>query len=162
MSQIHPSAEAAVATNGAQPDQGSAVRDGSSPRRTVLVAERDRSVRELLQFFLERAGYAVVLADDGVAALERALEAPPAVVVTEILLPRLDGLTLCRRLRDDPRTSDVPVIVFSVLAAGTRAAEAGAHAFLRKPLVEAVFLGRIRDAIAAKPTASMEQSWASR
>ena len=161
MSHIVPPAEAA-ATPGAPTDQGSPTPHASPPRRTVLVVERDRSVRDLLRFFLERAGYAVELADDGLAALEHATGAPPAVVVTEILLPKLDGLTLCRRLREDPRTRDVPVIVFSVLAAGTRAAEAGAHAFLRKPLVEAVFLGRIRDAIAAQPTASMEQSWAAR
>ena len=141
---------------------GEGSRNGDAPRPLLLIAERDRGVRDLMRFFVERAGYAVEFADDGLAALERALAAPPSVVVTEILMPKLDGLTLCRRLRDDPRTSHVPVVVFSVLAAGTRAAEAGAHAFLRKPLIEAVFLGRIRDAIATLRTPSMEQTWASR
>ena len=71
-------------------------------KRVILIAERDQNVRELQQFFLERAGFAVEFADDGEAALERARSAPPALVVTEILIPKLDGLALCRRLREDP------------------------------------------------------------
>lgn len=77
----------------------------------ILVAERDQNVRELQKFFLEKAGFDVEFADDGQAALERARSAPPALVVTELLLPRLDGLALSRRLREDPRTAGVPVIV---------------------------------------------------
>lgn len=132
-------------------------------RRVVLIAERDQHLRDLQRFFLERAGFAVEFANDGQIALECARLTRPAVVVTEILLPKLDGLTLCRRLRDDPLTLDIPVVVFTILAAGARAAEAGAHAFLRKPLVESVFLAAIQDAIAAQqPTVRMEQPWASR
>ena len=131
-------------------------------RLAVLIAERDVQVRALQRFFLERAGFAVEFADDGASALERARLTRPAVVVTEILLPKVDGLTLCRRLRDDPLTIGIPVVVFSVLAAAARAGEAGAHAFLRKPLVESVFLAAVRDALAAQPPHSMEQQWASR
>jgi CheY-like chemotaxis protein len=125
--------------------------------RVVLIAERDQNVRELQQFFLERAGFAVEFVDDGEAALERARLAPPAVVVTEILIPKVDGLALCRRLRDDPATRGVPVIVFSILSAAARAAEAGASAFLRKPLVESVFVAAVRDLAAAQPTADLEE-----
>jgi CheY-like chemotaxis protein len=125
--------------------------------RVVLIAERDQTVRELQQFFLEKAGFAVEFADDGEAALERARLAPPALVVTEILIPKVDGLALCRRLRDDPATRGVPVIVFSILSAAARAAEAGASAFLRKPLVESVFVAAVRDLAAAQPTADLEE-----
>jgi CheY-like chemotaxis protein len=135
--------------------------DGAA-RPTVLIAERDQQVRELERFFLERAGLAVEFSDDGAVALERARLMRPAAIVTEILLPKLDGLTLCRRLRDDPLTRDIPVIVFSVLAAAARAGEAGAQAYLRKPLVESVFLAAIRNALAAQPPHSMEQQWTSR
>jgi CheY-like chemotaxis protein len=128
----------------------------------VLIAERDQTVRALQRVFLERAGLVVEFADDGLAALERALREPPAVVVTEILLPKLDGLTLCRRLREAPPTRDVPVIVFSILAAAGRAAEAGAGAFLRKPLVESTFVAAVTGAIATQPPATTEQQWASR
>ena len=136
---------------------------GASPERCViLIAERDPNVRELQGYFLDRAGFAVEFADDGQAALERALLSPPALVVTEILLPRLDGLALCRRLRDDPLTRDVALIVFSILAAAGRAEEAGADLFLRKPLVESVFVPAVQELAAAQPTAVMEKKWASR
>ena len=130
--------------------------------RVILIAERDQTVRELQRFFLEKAGYAVEFADDGQAALERASTAPPALVVTEILIPRLDGLALCRRLREDPRTAGVPVIVFSILSAAARAAEAGASAFLRKPLVETIFVAAVNDLVAPQPTEALEEQCPSR
>ena len=130
--------------------------------KLVLIAERDQSVRTLQRFFLERAGLGVEFVDDGLSALERARRAPPAVVVTEILVPKMDGLTLCRRLRDEPATARVPVVVFSILAAAARAAEAGACAFLRKPLVESTFVAAVLGAIATQPPATTEQQWASR
>jgi two-component system response regulator MprA len=125
----------------------------------ILVAERDQNVRELQEFFLGRAGFAVEFADDGEAALERARQLRPALVVTEILIPRLDGLALCRRLREDPLTAEVPVIVFSILAAAARADEAGASAFLRKPLVESTFMAAVRELVAAQPTEAREKQW---
>ncbi|MEJ7810608.1 MAG: response regulator [Gemmatimonadaceae bacterium] len=129
-------------------------------RRVILIAERDQNVRALQGFFLNRAGLGVEFADDGQAALEYARRTRPALIVTEILIPKLDGLTLCRRLRDDPVTRDIPVVVFSILAAAARATEAGAEAFLRKPFVESVFVATVLDAIAAKPTGITEQQWA--
>ena len=128
----------------------------------VLIAERDQNVRELQRFFLERAGLSVDFVDDGVAALERAQSSRPALVVTEILIPGLDGLTLCRRLRDDPVTMHIPVLVFSILSAAARAAEAGASAFVRKPLVESSFVSAVLELVAAQPTVVMEKRWASR
>ena len=125
----------------------------------ILIAERDQTVRELQGFFLEKAGFAVEFADDGEAALERARAARPALVVTEILIPRLDGLALCRQLREDPLTRDVPVIVFSILSAAARAGEAGADAFLRKPLVESVFVGAVQALVAGEPTEALEKQW---
>jgi CheY-like chemotaxis protein len=125
--------------------------------RVILIAERDQTVRELQRYFLDRAGFAVEFADDGQAALDRARLALPALVVTEILITRIDGLALCRRLREDPLTRDIPVIVFSILAAAARAGEAGASAFLRKPLVESVFVAAVQDLLAPRPSAVMEE-----
>jgi two-component system response regulator MprA len=129
---------------------------------TILIAERDQSVRRLQALFLERAGFTVEFADDGQDALERALATPPTLVVTEILLPRLDGLALCRRLREDSRTRGIPVIVFSILAAAQRASEAGATAFLRKPLTDSIFVAAVQELTAAQPTGATEEQWASR
>lgn len=113
----------------------------------VLIAERDQNVRALQRVFLERVGLAVQFADDGHAALDGARLVLPAVLVTEILLPKLDGLTLCRRVRDEPATAHVPIVVLSMLAAAARAAEAGACAFLRKPLVESTFVAAVLGAM---------------
>jgi CheY-like chemotaxis protein len=109
----------------------------------ILIVERDRTVRELQLFFLNGSGFAVEFADDGQCALDRMRLEPPALLVTEILIPRMDGLTLCRLVRADARLADVPVIVFSILAAAGRATDAGAAAFLRKPLVKSTFLAAI-------------------
>jgi CheY-like chemotaxis protein len=126
-------------------------------RRTILIVERDENVRELQTYFLGKAGFNVEFADDGQAGLERVASLRPHLVVTEILVPKIDGLTLCRRLREDPATARIPVIVFSILAAVARAGEAGANAFLRKPLVESVFVATVQDLIAANPTAALEE-----
>ncbi len=136
--------------------------DAPTDARTVLIAERDVNVRELQSYFLQKEGCAVEFADDGQSALERARLLRPALVVTEILIPRLDGLALCRSLRQDPDTRDIPVIVFSILAAAARADEAGATAFLRKPLVESTFVNAVRESIASHPNGALEDQWASR
>jgi CheY-like chemotaxis protein len=102
----------------------------------IMVVERDPHIRELEAHFLGRAGYAVVFAEHGENALVQAQTSVPDIVITEILVPRLDGLALCRQLKADPRTRDVSVLVFSILAAASRAREAGADAFLLKPLAE--------------------------
>lgn len=128
----------------------------------ILIAERDQQVRKLQQFFLQRAGFEVDFADDGEAALERTRLELPALVVTEILLPKLDGLALCRRIRDDPLTRGIPVVVLSILAAEVRAREAGADTFLRKPLVDSTFVASVQELIAAQPTRPQEEQWATK
>jgi CheY-like chemotaxis protein len=124
----------------------------------VLIAERDHKVRELQDYFLGKAGFRVDFADDGVVALERAQEIRPAVVVTEILLPKLDGLALCRQLRAEPATRETPIIVFSILAAAGRAQEAGATLYLRKPFVDSIFVPAVMELAAARPLAVLERS----
>jgi CheY-like chemotaxis protein len=130
--------------------------------RLVLIAERDQQVRRLQEHFLTVAGYSVTFADDGQSALDRARAEPPALVVTEILIPKLDGLALCRSLREDPATRAVPLLVLSILAAQVRAAEAGADAFLRKPIVDSTFLAAVQELVAAPTTRATEQQWATR
>jgi DNA-binding response OmpR family regulator len=100
----------------------------------ILCVERDPHVRDLEAYFLTEAGFQVTVAADGIEAFELVRTLRPAIVVTEILVPKLDGLALCRRLKADEATKDTPVLVFSLLAADDRARDAGADAFLRKPL----------------------------
>ncbi len=119
----------------------------AAARAVILIAERDRTVRELQSLFLTRGGFTVEFADDGQCAIDRVRCEPPALLITEILIPKIDGLTLCRLVRNDATVGDVPVIVFSILAAAARATDAGAAAFLRKPLVESTFLAAINGAM---------------
>jgi len=116
----------------------------------ILVVERDPHVRELEAYFLHEAGFHVAFAADGAAALETVRRERPAVVVTEILVPRLDGLALCRAIKADAATSGTAVLVFSILAANGRAREAGADAFLMKPLAERRLVDSVRELMAAR------------
>jgi two-component system response regulator MprA len=116
-------------------------------RVLILVVERDPHVRELEAHFLEEAGYAVQFAADGTSALEEARSGSPAVIITEILVPKLDGLALCRALKGDSTTQHIPIVVFSILAAKERAAEAGADAFLMKPLADGMLTKAVKGLI---------------
>ena len=102
----------------------------------ILVVERNPAVQMLERFLLEQAGYTVEFASDGITALERARELRPKIVVTELLVPKLDGLGLCRALKSDPQTKSMVVLIISHLHAEDRALEAGADAFLVKPIDE--------------------------
>ena len=108
--------------------------DSSARSALILVVERNVAVQRLERFLLEQAGYTVEFANDGVLALARAQELCPKIIVTEILVPLLDGLSLCRALKSDSRTSSIVVLVFSHLHAEDRALEAGADAFVLKPI----------------------------
>ena len=122
----------------------------------ILIAERDKKVRELQRFFLERANFQVAFVDSEQSAMEHIHTAQPVALVTEILIGGMDGLTLCRRVSEDPLTSRIPVVVFSILAAEVRARDAGASAFLRKPLVESTFIATIQRVIATPPSTRSE------
>jgi CheY-like chemotaxis protein len=117
-------------------------------RALILVVERDPNIRELEAFFLKEEGFAVEFAADGIAALERAREILPDIVITEILVPGLDGLSLCRKLKQDPQTQNIAVLVFSILMVETRAKEAGADACLRKPLADRKLVDTVRELLA--------------
>ena len=106
----------------------------------ILVVERNPMVQRLERFFLEQAGYSVEFTADGLTALARAQELRPAILVTEILVPKLDGLSLCRKIKGDPATQEMLVMIFSHLQAEDRAIEAGADAFLEKPLNEELLI----------------------
>jgi two-component system response regulator MprA len=123
----------------------------------ILVVERDPHVRDLEAYFLNEAGYQVQFAADGQAALDVARRERPAIVITEILVPRLDGLALCRALKADPALAPVQVLVFSILAAAGRAREAGADAFLMKPLAERRLVDTVRELVAARRSAPSPQ-----
>jgi DNA-binding response OmpR family regulator len=102
----------------------------------VLAADDDEDILELVAFRLERSGYTVLRARDGQEALDLALEARPDLAVLDVMMPKLDGFELTRRLRAEEATSRMPIIL---LTARTRDADvergfdAGADDYIRKP-----------------------------
>jgi len=116
-------------------------------RVLILVVERNPAVQRLERYFLEQAGYSVEFADDGLSALQRAQELKPEILVAEILVPALDGLSLCRALKADADTSHILVLIFSHLHAEDRALEAGADAFLIKPLNEKLLIETVEQLV---------------
>lgn len=113
-------------------------------RAIILVVERDPHIRELESYFLNEAGFTVNFAADGMDALERARLVRPDIIITEVLVPKLDGLALCRTVKTDPTLQHIVMLVFSILAVQSRAQEAGADAFLMKPLAEKRLVETVR------------------
>jgi two-component system cell cycle response regulator DivK len=132
---------APASVEGAPAPLGVAPRAGST---SVYVVDRDPHVRRLMKTFLAST-YAVEFFDDGYAALDRVRQSAPAALITEILIPRLDGLALCRLLKGDPVTHHVPIVVMSMLAATSRARESGADAFVGKPLEKTRLMAALRN-----------------
>jgi chemosensory pili system protein ChpA (sensor histidine kinase/response regulator) len=101
------------------------------------------TVRKVTSRLLEREGYRVVTAKDGVDALERMAESLPAVMLVDIEMPRMDGFDLARHVRGDARTRNLPIIFISSRTAEkhrNQAAQLGVNAFLGKPYPEAELL----------------------
>jgi CheY-like chemotaxis protein len=111
---------------------------GWSPQsRSVLVVDADGDTRSLYRHAFERAGFSVIEACDGRGALARALTAPPTLVVTEIVVPLLDGCALCEILRRDRTTAHIPIVVVTADARPltiAQARRAGADLILIKPV----------------------------
>lgn len=110
---------------------------GEEQSPSVLIVEDDRDGRLLLVEWLQQAGFRVAQAHNGLQAFERAVELSPDVVVTDLNIPGIDGFELTRRLKQDPRTRDVPVLAVTGYAAfaadPSRAHRAGCDAVLEKP-----------------------------
>jgi two-component system phosphate regulon response regulator PhoB len=104
-------------------------------RPRALIAEDDPFIRRIAEMTLERQGFAVITAEDGEEALRQARTAHPDVVLLDLIMPKMQGFEVLRRLKQDPATASVPVIVLSSLgqeADVTRALAAGAAGYLVK------------------------------
>lgn len=88
---------------------------GNSPKLKILLAEDDASMRRFLEVALHRAGYAVVSAEDGLAAMTAALGETFDAIVADAVMPNLTGHDLCRILRQNPNYETVPLVILSGL-----------------------------------------------
>jgi putative two-component system response regulator len=117
---------------------------------TVLVVEDDAAIRLLLTGVLQREGYAVVAATDGLSGLQMVGEHDPDLILLDVGLPGLDGFEVTRRLRLDRRTRTVPVILLTArngIEDMVHGLDAGADDFISKPFRRPELLARIRSAI---------------
>jgi DNA-binding response OmpR family regulator len=121
-----------------------------SDRPLVLVADDDADILALVQFRLERAGYAVVSASDGQAALELALEHQPDLAVLDVMMPRLDGYEVIRELREHEATRGMPVILLTARVQDSdvqRCIAAGADDYVPKPFSPQELGARVQAAL---------------
>jgi CheY-like chemotaxis protein len=109
----------------------------------LFVVDQDPHVRRLVRQFVGDA-FVVECFDDGYSALDRVRRSAPSALITEILIPGLDGLALCRLLKGDPVTEILPILVSSMLAAEERVRRSGADAFLEKPLEKRALVASLR------------------
>jgi two-component system, OmpR family, response regulator len=110
----------------------------------LLLVEDDQTLRETLSFNLAREGYDVIQAGDGVTALDLAREQEPDLVVLDIMLPGLDGLTVCRTLR---RERDVPIVMLTARSGEVDrivGLDSGADDYIVKPFSLGELLARLR------------------
>ncbi|HEX5241548.1 MAG TPA: HD domain-containing phosphohydrolase [Candidatus Limnocylindrales bacterium] len=119
------------------------------PSLRVLIVEDDPANRELLQVTLRRAGYHPVPTADGLSALRAVASEPPDLVLLDVGLPGMDGLSVTRQLRDQPGLATLPIIMLTGRASTediVAGLDAGADDFVTKPFQSAELLARIRSA----------------
>jgi chemosensory pili system protein ChpA (sensor histidine kinase/response regulator) len=130
-------------------------------RTRVLVVDDAWSVRRSMQQLLEDAGYDVATAADGFEALERLRAKVPALVLTDLEMPNLNGLELTRRMQDIPLWADIPVVMISSRTSNKHREEgfkAGVDVYLTKPYQDADLLAQVRSLTTAKASGLVEIS----
>jgi len=112
----------------------------------ILIAEDSPTQVEKLQYLLDEHGYAVVTAPDGKQALAAARRRTPSLVISDIVMPEMDGYELCKAIKSDEALRDVPVILLTTLSDVRdimKGLECGADNFIRKPYEERYLLARV-------------------
>lgn len=125
----------------------------SDPQGRVLVVDDSPVIRQLISVNLELEGFEVETAVDGQDALDKIHDVQPDLMTIDVVMPRLDGLETVKRLRDDPRTARLKILMVSACAQQDdlrRGQEAGVDAYLTKPFDPETLVQTVRDLIEAK------------
>lgn len=120
------------------------------PQSTVLIVDDNPQNVELLVAFLESLPVKLVTAVDGVDALEKVAENNPDLILLDVMMPRMSGFQVCQRLKRNPATSTIPVLIVTALNEVSdveRAVEGGADDFLTKPVNRVELLTRVRSLV---------------
>jgi len=122
----------------------------------VLVVDDDPKIRELLRLYLDRDGHQVVFAADGVEALAAAAERKPDLVLLDVMLPRIDGLEVCRRLREQ---GDVPILLLTARSGDSDKViglDLGADDYVVKPFSPRELMARVRAQLRRRRTPAVD------
>jgi two-component system alkaline phosphatase synthesis response regulator PhoP len=120
------------------------------PKEHILVVDDEEDILELVRYNLSKEGYAVQCVTSGEEGLKLSLSTPPDLVILDLMLPGVDGLDVCKTLKQDSRTKDIPVIMLS--ARGEEAdivsgLEIGADDYVVKPFSPRVLSARVKNAL---------------
>ena len=118
-----------------------------SRRSRVLIVDDNAANAELLEAYLQGSGWDIVLAASGAQALESCRKSVPDIVLLDVMMPDMSGYEVCRRLKGDPATRDVPVIMVTALTAVEdveKAVDAGTDDFLSKPVNRLELVTRVK------------------
>ncbi len=121
--------------------------------KTILVVDDDESVLSFLTFSLKGEGFRVLEARDAETALTVLDRQIPHLILLDIMLPKMDGFAMCRKLREDPRFVDVPVLFITAYADPNslkNTQEAGAQGLIEKPIMYSELLVQILDALSGR------------
>ncbi|MEN9846432.1 MAG: hypothetical protein RIS36_1579 [Pseudomonadota bacterium] len=116
----------------------------------ILVVDDEEDIRELVRYNLSKAGYTIITAATGEEALRLALDSRPTLVVLDIMLPGIDGLEVCRRLKADPALHKTPIVMISALGEEkdvVTGLELGADDYVAKPFSPGVLLARVKSVV---------------
>lgn len=117
----------------------------------VLVADDEKDIRRLLAFILQKAGYQVIEATDGIEALEMAEQNNPDIILLDVMMPKMHGFEVCRNLRSRPATANTPILVLSAQSQSTdiiEALQSGATYYLLKPFTPRELLEKVNKVVA--------------
>jgi two-component system phosphate regulon response regulator PhoB len=119
-------------------------------KKTVLVVEDEPDAAELVEYNLKSAGFRVVIADDGPEALRKARSGKPDLIILDLMLPEIDGIQVCKLLRQDPATKSIPILMLTAKAAEVDrilGLELGANDYVTKPFSPRELVLRVRNLV---------------
>ncbi len=119
----------------------------------VLVVDDNQQNRELLQAYLEDVDCHTVPANDGLEALDILAKDPPDLILLDVMMPKMSGFEVCRRIKNDPKTTDIPVIMVTALSEFgdiERGIDSGTDDFLSKPVNKLELLTRVKTMLKLK------------
>jgi DNA-binding response OmpR family regulator len=122
-----------------------------SDNRLILIAEDEPDAARLLEFHLRRKGYRTAVAADGLAALNETFDRKPALLLLDLMMPKLHGLQVCRMLKTSPLTRHIPVLMVTALGAPEDKLKGfgqGADDYVTKPYEMTELLARVQALLA--------------